>query len=189
MPKLLKHRLLDKGWSHEEAERAHNILYSQEKQEKHSRYKHFSSPFVYWTILVVGILGNFFASIAFFPLFLFFPAYVLYGFIILLGLCFGIFFHIIMKDIEHVDYKHHLIGSILVPLIAIPNIFLVTSVANMMDPEYLKTIFGLTTGVLHQNPYTVSATYAIFFVLPYLIYKADDLSGGKLSGFFSRRSE
>ena len=186
MPKLLKHRLLEKGWSHEEAEKAHNILYSKEKQEKHVHYKHFSSPFVYWTILVVGVLGNFFASIALFPLFLFFPYYYLYIFIILLGLCFGIFFHIIIKDIEHVDYKHHLIGSIAVPVIAIPNIFLITVIANMINPEHLKTIFGLSTDIIQQNPYTVAAVYAIFFVLPYLVYKADDMSGGKVLGFFKR---
>ena len=88
MPATLQQRLKEKGWSDEEVANALNIIYSPEKQEKHATFTQFSSPLVYWSLLVVAIIGNFIASVVLIPIMLFLTKLQLYIVIFILAISF-----------------------------------------------------------------------------------------------------
>jgi len=89
---------------------------------------------------------------------------MLYVVIVIMGLAFGLFFEILVRDIEKLDKKHHIIISILIPSIALISFFVITIVANN-----IKTMFGIK-GITHE-PLVVGATYAVAFILPYSVYQ------------------
>jgi len=89
---------------------------------------------------------------------------LLYLVIVIMGLAFGLFFEIIIRDIENLEKKKHIIISILIPSIALISFFVITIVANN-----LKTLLGITT-IAHE-PLLVGTTYAVAFILPYSVYQ------------------
>ncbi len=101
MPATLEQRLREKGWSDQEIAKALNIIYSPEKKEKHLIFTQFSSPLIYWSLLVVAIIGNFIASVVLIPIMFFFSETQLYAVIFILAISFGAFFNLLLKDIEH----------------------------------------------------------------------------------------
>lgn len=168
MPKTLRQKLEEKNWTKEEIDKALGILYSKEKQEKHMIFPKFMSPVVYWVALIVAIIGNLMISIVLIPFLLVLTHLQLYIVIIVLGASFGAFFNLIIRDIEHVDYHHHIIAGVFIPTLAVINIYIIVTLANRIGTELIKT--NIT-----QNAVYVSVVYVIAFIMPYLFYKIPDL--------------
>ena len=159
MPKTLKERLIEKGWSEEEVAKVLDILYSKDKIEKHKIMETIMNPIVYWTSLLITIVGNILISVVLIPLLITLNKFI-YIIIFFIAISFGLLFNLIITQID-LKQKHHLIASIFIPAIAIINLFFITMVANQIS-NILKT-------QNHQNPILIGVSYAVFFMIPYII--------------------
>ena len=173
MVETFKEKLISRGWAEEEAEKAHNIIHSEEKRLKHIKYNVSMSFVVYWTVLLVLTLANFVVSILLIPFLLILKPVLLELIVATLGLIFGLLFNLVIRDIEHVEIKHHLMAAVFIPAVAIINIFVVVSVANSIA-ERIKI-------PLEQNPVFTSVIYVVMFLLPY--------GFSSLRGFLKRRGQ
>lgn len=168
MPKSLRHRLLEKGWTEEEIERTHQILFSDEKIEKHAHYRKASHPIIYWVGLFVAIIGNFILTVALVPFLMILNSAQIYVIMGVVGVVFGYLFHHIIKDIEHIDEKHHLAAGIFTPLLALVIVFFMTTVSNRFNE--------LINNPNPHNPWILSIIYLVCFGAPYALYKIKDIA-------------
>jgi hypothetical protein len=161
MPKKeLKQSLLEKGWSLEEVEKALDTVYRDEpKKEKHRKKM---NRILYWSTLILVIVANTIVSIIMVPFLLVLSTFSLYFIIGILGLVLGSLFNLLIRDIEHVDPKHHVVAGVFLPAIAIVNIYIMVNFANRFNE-------ALNISPIHQNPIIVSLIYVIAFLLPYVI--------------------
>jgi len=167
MPKSLKHRLLEKGWTEEEIEKTMGVLYDDEKHEKHVHFRKATHPIIYWVGLFVAIIGNFILTVALIPFLMILNSQQLYVILGVVGLVFGYLFHHIVRDIEHIDEKHHLAAGISIPALALAIVFFMTTVANRFNE--------IINNPNPHNPWILSIVYLICFAAPYAIYKIRDL--------------
>ena len=65
-----------------------------------------------------------------------------------------------IKDIEHIEKKHHLFAAILIPILSIVTIFFMVAVAE-------KVAIALNLVVL-ESPWIVSLVYIGLFMAPYI---------------------
>lgn len=118
---------------------------------------------IYWILLAVIITANFAISIALLPILIALRGFILYVIIITLGIAFGLLFELVIRSIEHLEKKHHFALAILIPLIALANIFIITNMSNdLMTTLSLKNF---------HEPIVIAFAYAISFVLPYIAYR------------------
>lgn len=145
----------------------HRVKLIQEERKKLKERKKtiiFLDKIVYWIALFIAIIGNMLIAISLVPFLLTLSKILLYVVIAIMGLAFGLFFEIVVRDIENMEKKHHIIISLLLPSIAVISLFVITIVANN-----LKILLGIT-GMTHE-PLLVGTTYAVAFILPYAIYQ------------------
>ena len=119
---------------------------------------------VYWLALLVTIIGNLIISAALIPFLIVMKDVSLYVIIITLGIAFGLLFDLLLKDIENIDFRHHIIAGIFIPGIGIVNLYIITTLANR-----LIEILEVTN--VKQNPVIISVVYIIAFMLPFVISK------------------
>jgi|SRR3989338_4652430 len=119
---------------------------------------------VYWLALLVTIIGNLIISAALIPFLIVMKDVSLYVIIITLGIAFGLLFDLLLKDIENIDFRHHIIAGIFIPGIGIVNLYIITTLANR-----LIEILEVTN--VKQNPVIISVVYIIAFMLPFIISK------------------
>ncbi len=146
-----------------DVEETTHVLLDGHKTDRHIEYKKKMNPLLYWMSLVVAIIGNIFVSILFIPFLLFLKGFPLYTIIIILGVVFGMLFNLLVKDIEYIDYRHHVVSGIFIPAIAAVDFYYIVKVSN--------TIGSKLTNAPHQDPIMISVVYVLAFVAPYVIYK------------------
>lgn len=156
----LAKRLKKKGWEKKEISRAVDIIHNA-KQLKTSESR-FLDKKIYWILLIVVLVANFAISIALIPVLMALEGVQLFFIIIILGIVFGLLFELVIRSIEHLEKKHHLLLLLLIPLIALANLFIMTRISNNAMAK-----LGLANT---HNPFIVSAVYAVSFVIPYMIY-------------------
>lgn len=158
MYNLIK-RLEKRGWGGREISKAVGII--QDAKKNKTEENKFLEKRVYWILLITIIAGNFAVSAALIPILLALNGLILYFIIAVLGIFFGLLFELVIRTIEHLERKHHLILAALIPLIAMGSGFLITRTSNELVSK-----FGLGNPHL---PILVGLTYAVSFTLPYLI--------------------
>ncbi len=145
----------------------HKVKLIQEERKKLKERKKtiiFLDKIVYWVALFIAIIGNMLIAISIIPFLLTLSKILLYVVIAIMGLAFGLFFEIVVRDLEKLEKKKHIIISILIPSIAVISFFVITIVANN-----LKTLLGIK--IIAHEPLLVGITYAIAFILPYTVYQ------------------
>src|SRR3989338_6464051 len=156
----LRERLIEKGRSEEEIEKALSIMHSEEKIKKHIKFKQQINPLIYWSVLLVAIIVNLLASVVLIPFLITVKdLFILFFMIGIIGLVFGLFFNLLLRELETLDYKHHIVAWVFIPLFALLNIYIVTSIANQLD-----RILNLP---IQQDPLFVGFIYVAAFILPY----------------------
>ena len=153
---MKKTELKEKGWSDKEIKHAQAVL---EKSEHHDV---FFSKIVFWSALVVTIFANVLVSLILVPFLIVLNQWVLFSLIILLGGTIGFLYNFLITDIGHLEKKHHLLASIIIPVIALANLVVMVIYSNRFIVE-LKV-----NNPLH-NPWVVAAIFVIAFILPYFI--------------------
>ena len=160
MENLVK-RLEKRGWSKKEIKKAVGII-RHAKQNK-PRDIIFLEKRIYWILLMLIIVANFSISVALMPILIALKGIFLYFIIVVLGVAFGLLFELVIRSIEHLEKKHHIILAILIPLIALSNIFVISTISNDL-------MIKLSLNNIH-NPIIVALVYSASFVLPYIIYR------------------
>ncbi|MBT4651588.1 hypothetical protein HOC13_03645 [Candidatus Woesearchaeota archaeon] len=153
---LKKEELLNKGWSNQEIERAEAILEKTEQKDV------FLSKIVFWSALAVTILGNILVSVVVIPLLIAFNVWALYSVTIVLALSFGFLYTWLINDIGHLGKHHHILAGIVVPIIALTNVLILTTIGNQIA-------LNLQTQAPHENPFLLGLVFAVAFILPYLV--------------------
>jgi|TARA_Y100000310_G_scaffold216244_1_gene217265 hypothetical protein len=156
--KNVKKYLIEKGWNKSDINKTIKIIESA-KKNKHPKIKLLDKA-VYWLSLIIAIIGNFIISVALVPLLLALSGMRLYLIIITLGFAFGLLFELLIRGIEHLETKHHIFLSIIIPIITLINFIIISN--------NIKKFIGIENP---QNPIMTGAVYAIAFILPYIIYQ------------------
>ncbi|MBW2966195.1 hypothetical protein KY342_03775 [Candidatus Woesearchaeota archaeon] len=160
MKKKTVRRLKERGWSEEEIKKTEEIIKKRYREDK-SRSLPSMNRVLYWSAIVVIILGNFIISMFLIPFLLILKKFSLDIIIITIGFAFGLLFNLLVIDIEHIEKKHHFITLLIIPIIAFINFIVMVNIANS-----LANVLNLA--VARQNPYFISLLYVSAFVLPYL---------------------
>ena len=160
MHNLIK-RLEKRGWKKREIIKTVDIIKNAKKNKP--RDVIFIEKRIYWILLVMVIVANFAISIALIPVLIALSGFILYFVLVVLGFVFGLLFELVIRSIEHLEDKHHFLLAILIPLIALANIFFISRISNNL----IKTL-SLTN---FHNSVIIAAVYAVAFVLPYVIYR------------------
>jgi len=158
--------LLEKGFSKKEAQKTVEIM-QKAKEKKSSKIKLLDST-IYWFLLIVAIIGNLVISILLIPFLLAFKRAPLYLTIILLAAMFGFLFDILIRDIENLENKHHIIAWFFIPALAVINTYYMVSFTNYV-------IGTLKLPLTLHSPILISVTYVVAFILPYGLHNAIEL--------------
>lgn len=117
---------------------------------------------VYWIGLLIAVAGNFIISIVLLPFLVIMKESYLYVSLALLGLAFGALLHILLREIEHLQHKHHIIAEMFIPSIALLNVYIVTKLANR-----ISATMQLQTA---HEPGIVALVYVIAFFSPHVYF-------------------
>jgi len=150
-------RLKERGWTDEEVSNAMEIMYGKKKDYNKVRK---SNELLYWSLLVLSIIGNFIVCVSIIPIMLVMDTAPLLLIILLVGLSFGSLFTIVIKEIEDVDDKSHVIGSLFLPSLAIIIMYVVTKLVNTLSLQ--------TPLFQKQNIILIPLVYVISFISPYI---------------------
>lgn len=153
-----KHQLLSqKGWTEKEIQKAAAIL------ETTHNHDVFLSKIVFWSALTVIIFANLIISLILIPFLVIFGSWIVYSIVSLLALCIGFLYHFLITDLGHLDKKHHLLASIITPIIAIVNMIIMVIVSN----NFIKQI---DKPLQTHNPWAIAIVFAITFILPTIFF-------------------
>ncbi|MEK6901928.1 MAG: hypothetical protein AABX37_06290 [Nanoarchaeota archaeon] len=156
MKKNTKLQLKEKGWSEREIKHAESLLHRQAAHDVHF------SKIVFWCALLVTIVGNIILSLILIPFLLILDNWIVYAIVILLALMMGFIYNFLVTDIGHLQLKHHLLAAIIIPCIALANIFIMVLASNK-----LLAHAELQTPV--QSPGIIAILFALVFMIPYLV--------------------
>ena len=149
-----KQQLYQKGWTQVELHKAESLL-------DHTDPNHlFFSKIVFWSALLVIIIGNILVSLVVIPFLFFLQPQALYAIVVILALVIGALYNFLITDIELLERKHHILASIIVPLFAALNFILVVLYSN----QYMQKLGDSA----QYNPWVVSLLFAVVFLVPFL---------------------
>ena len=151
-----KTQLSGKGWTEEEINKAEQAL---ERAEKHD--VHFSKM-VFWSALIVIIFANILVSLILIPFLVALKSTILFAVIIIMGGVIGFLYNFLITDIGHLEKKHHILATIIVPVIAVANMLVMVTVAN-------RFILDIKANNPPHDPLIVSFLFLGAFILPYII--------------------
>lgn len=149
-----------KGWSEEDIQKAEKIIEARRVSDK-SRSIAYSHRVLYWTVILVVIIGNFVISMLLVPFLLVLNKLALDVLVVVLGLAFGSLFNLLITDIAYISKRHHVIAGITIPVMALLNISVMVHMANAIN-EVLRI------SAMRGDPITISIIYVIAFMAPYL---------------------
>ncbi|MFH1641816.1 MAG: hypothetical protein ABIC04_02865 [Nanoarchaeota archaeon] len=161
MNKTLHERLKAKGWSATDIKKAVKIING--AQKKKPKQIQILDSVIYWFVLIIAIIGNMVISVALVPFLLEFRHFFLYVIITTMALIFGFLFDFLIRDIESLEQKHVVVAGLLIPALALINIYYTTNFANYVSAT-------LKLGYIH-SPYLISVVYVLAFISPYLVYR------------------
>ncbi len=153
-------QLKKKGWSLDDIRKAEDIIASRAVKDKSKTTHHFERV-LYWTVILVIIIGNFIVSLGITPILLAMNQAAVDVIIILLGFAFGLLFNLLILDLEFVSKKHHLIALVIIPLAALINLSVIVNITNAVNDV-------LQISNVRNNPITMSVLYVLAFLAPYL---------------------
>ncbi len=159
MKEHIKKGLLSRGWSEEEIKRVEEALGHSKPGDL------FFSRMVFWSAVVVIIFANLVVSLVLIPFLIVFDAFLLYSVIVLLAGTMGFLYNFLIKDLGHLEKRHHLAAGIIVPSIALANLLLMVFVSNLF-------IADIQISTPEHNLWKVSLVFALAFLSPYLISRA-----------------
>jgi len=124
------------------------------------------SKVVYWSGLVVGVVGNLVISTIMVPFFVFLDSRLVYLILCLIGFIFGSLFGILLYDLRYLDVKHHVVASIFIPFMALLNIYVMFSLINYLHRVVFDSNVLSSLNIQTHNPLLMGLLYVVCFMLP-----------------------
>ncbi len=128
---------------------------------------------VYWSMLVLAIVGNLVVTIVLIPLIAVLSQWGLLLVLAVIAITFGALFAGLLRDIESLNTNSYVIGEIFLPIQALINVYFITMLANEVSSSFQLTNWN--------NPLVIGIVYTCGFVSPYIFVKAMKL-GYKVAG-------
>ena len=157
----LEEKLRRKGWTEADITRAMSIF--KDAGSKRSKKSKIFDTLIYMLGLILAMLGNFVVVVFMIPIVLFMQGLILYLTIAVIGIAFGALFNFLIKDIEQLNPKQHIIAGIFIPAIAVISIFILLNLARQFDIGQVI------------SPYLISAIYVVAYLIPYFFFRKEDL--------------
>lgn len=158
--KNLHMKLEKKGWPAKEVHKILRIL--KEAEHKKGKLILWLDVFVIWMFLIISIVGTFLVSVILVPLLLVMKGLYLYGMLFVIGLFFGLLLDSTLVHLRKVWTKHLIMPNILLPTLAVINVYLITKFSN-------DIIESLKLPTLTHSPTLVSTVYVLAFILPHFL--------------------
>jgi len=147
-------------WNEEEVRKVAKIILKAEKN-KSPRLK-LLEQIVHWLILLIVLFGNVILDGLIIVLSGMISISLFYFIVILLGLGFGFILEVPIKDIEKIDKKKHFVSRLMLPVLALVNIYVLVGMKNII--EFFS---GLT---FPFNPLIIGLVYGTFLLIPHYSY-------------------
>ena len=151
-----------RGWTKPEIDRTVQIL--REAPEKRPDWLRFLDAALYWILILVSIFANFIISIVLVPFLLVLSGAILYGALFFLGIVFGTMLDVVVRETEYLQKKHYVIAEVLIPAIALINIYMITGLTNQLA-------VALSLPNVNNQPWLVALMYVVAFSLPHIVFK------------------
>jgi hypothetical protein len=147
-------------WNEHEIRRAAHIFNQAEK--KKGLFIRLLDEMVHWLAALVVLLGNLIIDI-----FIVFSSGMVQGMffysaIIILGIAFGWLIEMPLLQIEKLDKHKHFLSRIMLPLLALLNVYLLAGVMQMIE--------FLTESAFSINTTIVGIVYGISFLVPHVLF-------------------
>ena len=153
---MKKIELLKKDWSQKDINRVSSVLDTARPHDVHF------SKIVFWSALVVIIFANLLVSLILVPFLTVLNQEMLYLLIIILAGTIGFLYNFLITDIGHLEKKHHLLASIIVPVAALVNLAVIVFISN-------KWITELKINNQPHNFWIIAIIFVAAFLLPTLV--------------------
>ncbi len=151
-----KARLQQKGWNDAEIKKAEQAL------ARDLRYDVHFSRIVFWSAIIVIVFANIVVAGVLIPFLIALNQVVLYSAVIILAGTVGFLYNFLITDIGHLERKHHLWASVLVPILALGNIVAVVLLSNrFIEDAQIQNV--------QHDPYSIALVFAVAFILPYIV--------------------
>jgi hypothetical protein len=117
---------------------------------------------IFWISLLAAIVGNFIITVILVPFLVMLEDKVtLYIIVMIMGIVFGALFNFLLSDIEHLDHHHHVMTGVVIPVLAVINVYIMVNVSKAVG-----TIISVT---VNQNALVIAIIYVAMFIVPYII--------------------
>ena len=153
---MKKIELLKKDWSQKDINRVSSVLDTARPHDVHF------SKIVFWSALVVIIFANLLVSLILVPFLTVLNQEMLYLLIIILAGTIGFLYNFLITDIGHLEKKHHLLASIIVPVAALVNLAVIVFISN-------KWITELKINNQPHNFWIIAIIFVAAFLLSTLV--------------------
>jgi len=134
-----------------------NLEHNPEKYNLHHKQ---GARMSYMIFLLILTVCNFLIFIGLVPLLLFIKSGLLILILAGVGLVFGMLFLYLIKDIEHLEPKHHLFAAFYIPLLSIVNIIVLMLLGRLIRNQQ---------DFLDNTIIYASLIYVAMFLLPYAL--------------------
>ncbi len=129
-------------------------------KNKYTKYAKNSAKVVYWLALLVIVVLNFLIFLILLPIIQIIQNIQLYVIVGSIGLVFGLILNFLIRDIDHLEPKHHIFAVLFIPIISIINMALLLS--------FYQTINSTVTG--NNMGFVVAGViYVLMCALPYVL--------------------
>lgn len=142
-------RVVSKNWAEHMIQRAERTV---EMQSVRYTFRH---KIVFWTSIIVIVKINLAIAAVLIPFLAAFNTLFFDGVILLSAFIVGICYNFLLTDVAHLEKGHYFLAVVLVPLVAITNVFLIGGVVGKL--------FGL-----QRSLWLIAILYGAVFILPYL---------------------
>ncbi len=157
--KLNKHKLKIKGWTEKEIEDAEKILIKSEER-RHPKLI-LLEKFSYWLLFGLIILFGLITAWIIQPILILTSNIISIIVVAIAGLLFSGVSIVLLRNIERLEFKHHVTISVIIPLTAIiSSVFLI----NTMN------IVAERTDLYTHNAYLLGMIFVVFSFIPYAVY-------------------
>ena len=156
-----KANLKSEKWTDAEVKRVAKILLEAEKK-KHILIR-LLDEVVHWMLLLLVLLGNIFLA-AFIVIVssIITPTYS-YILIVVIGSIFGFLIDAPLKEMKKLSKKKHKFSKILLPVLAILNIFIIIGIKNTAE-HFTNLEFAI-------NPIIAGILYGVSFLIPHIFWR------------------
>ena len=151
-----KSQLIEKGWNRKELEEAESFLNKARPHDIHS------TKMMFWSMLILILLGNILVAIVLVPFLVFMNSWSLYIVVGVVALITGIFYSFLINDVGYLEFRHHLTASLLLPIITLG--IVITSIFSANE-----LIKNLNIPNSTHDFFVVSILFIVIFMLPYLL--------------------